>query len=124
MTVNQRASGSQWNLLGTFQFDAGTAGNVVVRTDGTNGFVIADAVRLVRTTDTTAPSADLSDPGSDTTISGALLNARGYLDVTFADAGGSGLDAASITDIGTEFVLSGPAQCGRDGQWGRCASGG
>ncbi len=26
VTVNQQTNGSQWNLLGTFQFDAGTAG--------------------------------------------------------------------------------------------------
>ncbi len=48
VTLNQRIDGSQWNLLGTFEFEAGSDGNVVIRTDGTNGFVIADAVRFVR----------------------------------------------------------------------------
>ncbi len=48
VTVNQQTSGSQWNLLGTFEFEAGSDGNVVIRTTGTNGFVVADAVRFVR----------------------------------------------------------------------------
>ncbi len=66
----------------------------------------------MRTIDTSAPSADLSDPVHNATISGALLNARGYLDVTFSDEGGSGLDRASITDEGHEFALSGSASAG------------
>lgn len=48
VTVNQQANGSQWNLLGTYQFAAGTGGYLRIRTDGTVGFVIADAVRFVQ----------------------------------------------------------------------------
>jgi hyaluronate lyase len=48
VTVNQQINGSQWVSLGTYAFAAGTAGNVVVRTTGTNGYVVADGVRFVK----------------------------------------------------------------------------
>ena len=45
VTVNQEAGGGNWNLLGTFDFNAGNA--TVGLTDQANGYVIADAVMLV-----------------------------------------------------------------------------
>lgn len=47
VTVNQRENNNAWVLLGTYTFDAGTGGNVRIRNDGANGYVMADAVRLV-----------------------------------------------------------------------------
>ncbi len=47
LSINQRTN-SGWMLLGTFSFDAGTNGRVVIRNDGANGQVIADAVAFVR----------------------------------------------------------------------------
>jgi hypothetical protein len=44
--VNQRVNGSRWNLLGAFNFDDEAV--VTLRNAGTNGFVIADAVRLLQ----------------------------------------------------------------------------
>ncbi|MBB5867849.1 hypothetical protein F4553_001228 [Allocatelliglobosispora scoriae] len=46
-TVDQRVSGGQWVSLGTFTFAAGTAGSVLIRTEGTDGYVIADAARFL-----------------------------------------------------------------------------
>ena len=43
---NQQINGSSWQLLGTYPFNAGTGGNVVVSNTGTTGHVIADAVRF------------------------------------------------------------------------------
>lgn len=48
VVVNQRSGGSRWNLLGTFEFQAGSPGAVVVHNDGADGYVIADAVRFVQ----------------------------------------------------------------------------
>ncbi len=48
VTVNQQSGGGTWNLLGTWSFNAGGGGSVVIRTGGTNGYVIADAVRFVQ----------------------------------------------------------------------------
>lgn len=47
-SVDQRASGGQWVPLGTFQFTAGSAGSLLIRTEQTDGYVIADAARFVR----------------------------------------------------------------------------
>lgn len=46
-TLDQRANGNTWILLGTFAFDSGNTGNVRVRNDGANGYVVADAVQFV-----------------------------------------------------------------------------
>ena len=46
LNINQQAGGSQWSLLGTYALAPGNA-EVRLRTDATNGFVIADAIRVV-----------------------------------------------------------------------------
>lgn len=43
--VDQKIDGSQWNLLGTYPFAAGTSGYVVL-SDDADKYVIADAIRL------------------------------------------------------------------------------
>src|SRR5207248_1634753 len=43
--------------LGTFQFNAGTTGNVLVRSDGANGYAVADAVRWIQATAPQVPPA-------------------------------------------------------------------
>jgi RHS repeat-associated protein len=44
--VNQQANGGAWNLLGTFQLSPGSTHKVAL-SDQANGYVIADAIRLV-----------------------------------------------------------------------------
>ncbi|WP_431907672.1 FAD-dependent oxidoreductase [Micromonospora carbonacea] len=46
-TLDQRGSGGQWVSLGAYEFAAGSAGSVLIRTEGTDGYVVADAVRFV-----------------------------------------------------------------------------
>ncbi|HEV7708932.1 MAG TPA: FAD-dependent oxidoreductase [Asanoa sp.] len=48
-TVDQRGTGGQWVSLGSYAFAAGTDGSLLIRTENTNGYVIADAARWVRT---------------------------------------------------------------------------
>ncbi len=48
VTVNQRAQGGKWVLLGTYSFPAGTRGWVGVKTAGTDGTVTMDAVQFTR----------------------------------------------------------------------------
>ena len=57
VVVNQRNNDGIWVLLGHFDFSAGNAGNVTVRNDGANGFVIADAAKFVVTSAIAAPAA-------------------------------------------------------------------
>ena len=47
VTKNQQINGGSWQLLGTFTYNVGTYS--VRLTDNANGFVIADAIRLVHT---------------------------------------------------------------------------
>ncbi len=48
VTINQQLNGGQWNLLGTFNFAAGSAGYVRIKDYFTTGsVVIADAVKFV-----------------------------------------------------------------------------
>jgi hypothetical protein len=50
-------------LLGTYNFNAGTNGSVVVRNDGASGYVIADAVEFVSVaTDPPAPGVVAQRP--------------------------------------------------------------
>ncbi len=44
--INQRTRGSEWLALGNYEFNAGNSGNIILSNNGTNGFVIADAIRL------------------------------------------------------------------------------
>ena len=47
VTVNQSQNGGQWNLLGTYNFQEGTTGKVVLTDDAQSGKVVsADAVRF------------------------------------------------------------------------------
>jgi len=55
--VNQRNNDGLWVLLGHFNFSAGNAGNVTLRNDGANGFVIADAAKFVVTSPIATPPA-------------------------------------------------------------------
>jgi hypothetical protein len=48
VTVNQQTNGGTWVSLGTFTLKGGIVNNVVIRNDGTNGYVVADAVRFVK----------------------------------------------------------------------------
>lgn len=46
--VNQQENNGEWVLLGSYYCNAGTGHKVVVSNTGTNGFVVADAVRFVK----------------------------------------------------------------------------
>jgi|GEM_PF-343022 sugar transferase (PEP-CTERM/EpsH1 system associated) len=57
--VNQRVNGAQWNYLGRYYFQVGTAGYVEVRNQA-DGIVLADAVKFVFAG--TDPNADREAP--------------------------------------------------------------
>jgi len=54
VAVNQQANGGIWNLLGTFSLSPGAAHKVTL-TDRANGYVIADALKLVPVSLQTGP---------------------------------------------------------------------
>lgn len=49
--VDMRSGGSRWKKLGRFPFTAGTGQFVRIRSDGADGAVLADAVKLVKAPD-------------------------------------------------------------------------
>ena len=55
-----------------------------------------DALPVKVEVDTTPPTADLPDPANGGPIMQSSLNSRGYIDVTFSDASGSGLDIGTM----------------------------
>ena len=68
--INQQVNGGKWNLLGSFSFAAGNAGNIKITDNfaGTNS-VMADAIKLVAIPLPAAPSALAA-----TAISGSQIN--------------------------------------------------
>ncbi len=82
-----------------------TTGTLVVElSNDANGYVIADAVRITTAgPDVIAPTADLASPLNGGPMAPAVLNAQGYIEVTFDDLGG--LDDTTIT--GDEVTISG-----------------
>ncbi|HAM71756.1 MAG TPA: hypothetical protein DCM86_08950, partial [Verrucomicrobiales bacterium] len=91
------------------------SGNADFRVGGSEGFRLADfRINTVKFFDVALTlsgaggqplTADLASLGNGGVISRALLNPRRYLDITFNDVNGVGLDEASITDPGAEFKL-------------------
>jgi hypothetical protein len=49
-TVDQRGSGGQWVSMGSYACAAGTSASLLIRTENTTGYVVADAARWVLTT--------------------------------------------------------------------------
>ena len=45
--VDQRTNGGQWVSMGAYTFAAGTTGSLLIRTEATTGYVVADAARWV-----------------------------------------------------------------------------
>ncbi|WP_442506608.1 reprolysin-like metallopeptidase [Novipirellula sp. SH528] len=106
--VDQRTGGGVYQSLGTFNFLAGTSGSVTLRGFDADGFVVGDAMQFVRVGSTTgAPTATLADPVAGASIVVTTINGQDYIDVTFNDTSGAGLNLATITDLEEEFTLSG-----------------
>ncbi len=68
VTVNQKVNGQVWISVGTYYFRR-TGGSLLIRTNGTNGVVIADAVKFVSIPSMTAVVKDNNSAG--VTVSGA-----------------------------------------------------
>ena len=67
--VSQKVKGGQWNLIGTFNFNAGSSGNIRI-TDGfaTTKTAIADAIKLVYVPPPAAPSGLTANAAGSSSI--------------------------------------------------------
>lgn len=80
---DQTANGSSWQSLGTYYFEAGTTGNVLVSNTGTTGpqyYVTADAVKFVYKPEVTIimDKGPVADPGIVTIGGWSTSNSAGY----------------------------------------------
>ena len=113
-TVNVSGTGLTWSVTisnitgdGTLgiSVDAGTASDLagnLASAAGPSATFIVDNVR---------PTAELANPNPSGVIALGAINARGYLEIAFADVG-SGVDLATIIDGQPELVLEGAAASG------------
>ncbi len=85
----------------------GAAGQWSVEVDDNGQQSNAGSVAVQPAADTTPPVAILADPVNGGVIAQSTINSRCYIDVTFSDTGGSGLNRATITDAGQEFSIGG-----------------
>jgi hypothetical protein len=102
-SLNQQANGGVWNLLGTFPFEAGTAGNLLIENTGTAGFVIADAAMWVAQSAPAAPVIEVV--GSDSAAGEDDGNAARFTIVRSGD---------NSTALNVPYVLTGTATPGLD----------
>ena len=67
LAVNQQAGGGQWNVLGSFAFNAGTGGSVSLSSNANASVVIADAVQFTLASSTVNLTMAVSSTGWGTT---------------------------------------------------------
>lgn len=91
VTVNQKVDGGQWNLLGVYDLAVVNA-RATIRTNGTSGYVIADAMKFIPAPTTGFTTVDNTDTasvvstGSWTTSTGT----PGFLGTNYVHDGNTG----------------------------------
>ncbi len=96
-SLDQTVNGGEWNSIGVYEFAAGTSGSVMLSNTGTNGYVVADAVKF-----TPAGSAIMVD---DTNASAVILtgswgtssSASGYIGSGYLHDGNAGKGTKAVT---------------------------
>lgn len=88
VTVNQQLNGAQWNLLGVYDLAVLTA-EATVRTTGTSGFVVADAMRFTPAPTTGGVTVDNTDTASVASTGAWTVStgSPGYLGTNYAHDG-------------------------------------
>jgi hypothetical protein len=104
--VNQKNQNGQWVLLGNFSFNSGTNGSVRVRTTGTDGYVVADAVRFgdstplttVNVLATDAQAAEMNlNPAQFTFVREGATNSALKINYTLGGTAGNGVDYQTLS---------------------------
>lgn len=90
LTVNQRGNPSGgFVLLGTYNFNAGTTGSLLIRNTGTDGFVIADAVKFqqkISAATVTLGNLSQTYDGTPRAVTWTTAPADVPVDITYAGA--------------------------------------
>jgi beta-glucanase (GH16 family) len=96
--IDQQLNGGAWYQLGTFNFDAGSGGDVTVRNDGASNYVVADAVRFVQV------GGSVSPPASPAGVSAIAGDTRIILNWN-ASSGATGYRVKRATVSGGPYSL-------------------
>lgn len=98
VTVNQQLNGAKWNLLGVHDLAVLTA-EATIRTTGTSGFVIADAMRFVPAPTAGAITVDNTDTArvASTGTWTVSTSTPGYLGTNYAHDGNTGKGSTTFS---------------------------
>lgn len=101
VTVDQRTGGGAWVLLGTYSAGSGSTLSVKVSNTGTSGYVIADAVRIVKTGTPPPPTEIVMDnsDSSGVTVTGAWTastSTSGYYGTNYLHDGNTAKGVKSV----------------------------
>lgn len=115
--VNQEINGGTWVLIGTFNFAAGSSGNIRITdnfTDAATGqVVLADAIKLVAAPPPTAPSGLTATAVSGSQINLAWTdnssNETGFIVARSTTSGGPYTDVAGLVANSTSYSDTGLA---------------
>lgn len=119
-TINQRIDGDQWNFLKSATLEAGDAVQVVIRNDGTDGYVIADAIQVsasgandyIEWVSLQFDAATLADPTKESSVWGED-----------ADPDGDGLTNRMEFAMGGNPFQPEQSRFSRDFNWGAAGPG-
>ncbi len=97
-TLNQTTNGGQWNLVGGYPLAAANA-KVTLRNQGTNGYVIADAVKFVEPDTSAAQQIDNMDSANVVKMGTWTdsVSTPGYLGTNYSHDGNTGKGTKSFT---------------------------
>ncbi|MGI8907379.1 MAG: fibronectin type III domain-containing protein [Candidatus Sumerlaeaceae bacterium] len=118
IAVNQQVGGGAWNLLGTFNFAAGSSGNVRI-TDAfpdAGQLVLVDAIKFVYVGGAVAPAAPTglaataASPSQINLSWNNVLNESGYVVARSTTSGGPYTDIATLGANVTSYSNTGLAQ--------------
>ncbi len=68
VTIDQRSGGGEWNRLGFYEFNGSPGEGITIKTDGTDGYVIADAVGFSSVDPAADTDADGMKDGQEITL--------------------------------------------------------
>ncbi|MBL9137384.1 MAG: hypothetical protein JNK85_16045 [Verrucomicrobiales bacterium] len=107
--VNQRINNGAWVSLGVFLFDPGSNGKIVVRTTGTDGFVVVDAVQLVPIPEVTVSVRHLGTGAAEPSVTDSFAFTRtGDLRTpltVFFDIDGSAIPGVDYSHPGRSITI-------------------
>lgn len=119
LTIDQTRDGGKWNSIGTFSFDSGTTGNVLIGTDDSNRNAVFDGARFVlRQPSGTLPEPDAfpiaaaADVFQDQIFSGGSYVFDGALSVLANDIE---LDGSALTVTEFDQGIGGRVEISPDG---------